>query len=63
MGERLLEGDVRFFLYLIRWQLSSPLLFVCLVGLADKVGVFWSTIISNLVGGTVFYFVDKRILK
>lgn len=54
---------MRFILYLVRWQLSSPILFACLIGLADKVGAFWATIISNLIGGAVFYFVDKRILK
>ena len=54
---------MRFFLYLIRWQLSSPILFACLILLTDKVGAFWATVLSNLIGGIIFYFVDKRILN
>lgn len=54
---------MRFLLYLCRWQLSSPILWACLLVLTDKVGAFWATVLSNLVGGIIFYFVDKRILN
>ena len=52
----------RFLLYLFRWQCSSPLLALCLWCLAPM-GVFWATIIANFVGGTIFYFIDKRIFR
>lgn len=51
----------KFIIYLIRWQLSSPILYVCLSGL--KLGVFWNTVIANLIGGCIFYWVDKYIFK
>lgn len=52
----------RFFLYLIRWQLSSFILAPCLL-LFSGVGTVWATIIANLIGGCAFYFVDKLIFK
>ena len=54
---------MRFALYLLRWQLSSPILLACLLLMTERVGVFWATVISNLVGGAIFYFVDRRILN
>lgn len=51
----------RFILYLIRWQCSTPILALCLTIL--KLGTFWNTIIANLIGGCIFYFVDKWIFK
>lgn len=52
----------RFLLYLLRWQLSSPILFAVLV-LAVNLGPLMATVLSNLVGGVVFYWVDKWIFK
>ena len=52
----------RFLLYLLRWQLSSPILALCLVWL-EPVGTVWATIIANLIGGCIFFFVDKWIFK
>ena len=49
----------KFILYLIRWQLSTPILFICLSFL--HLGTFWDTIISNFIGGCIFFFVDKKI--
>ena len=60
----LLLGGLRlkkFILYLIRWQLSTPILFICLSFL--HLGMFWNTIISNLIGGCIFFLVDKKIFK
>ena len=51
----------RFLLYLIRWQCSSPILAICLHFLGFNVLV--NTIIANLIGGIIFYFIDKRIFK
>jgi len=50
----------RFVLYLIRWQLSSPILAVCLICLSG-IGTVWATIVANLIGGCIFFFVDKWI--
>jgi len=47
--------------YLLRWQLSSPILYLCLSKLS--LGTLWNTIIANLIGGCIFYWVDKLIFK
>ncbi|MCM8792286.1 MAG: hypothetical protein NC826_03965 [Candidatus Omnitrophica bacterium] len=48
----------RFILYLIRWQLSTPVLWL----VVRKLGVgISSTIIANLIGGTIFFWIDKFI--
>ena len=48
----------RFTLYLIRWQLSTPILWLVLKNLG--VGL-WQTIIANLIGASIFFWVDKFI--
>lgn len=45
-------------LYLIRWQLSTPILWLVVKQLG--IGI-WSTIIANLIGGLIFFWVDKFI--
>ena len=52
----------QYLVYLIRWQLSSPLLAVCLMFLGG-LGVVWATIVANLIGGLIFFWVDRKILK
>jgi len=52
----------RFFLYLIRWQLSTPILAV-VVGYFAYMGEWVAAAIANLIGGTIFYNVDKFIFK
>jgi hypothetical protein len=49
----------RYLLYLLRWQLSTPILAVCLMYL--HFGVTWNTVIANLVGGLIFFWVDRFI--
>lgn len=51
----------KFLLYLIRWQLSTPILAVCLSIL--NFNTIINTIIANLIGGVIFYWVDKYIFK
>lgn len=51
----------RFILYLIRWQLSTPILALCLKWL--NFNTLINTIIANLIGGIIFYFVDKKIFN
>ena len=52
----------RFVLYLVRWQLSTPILALCLLWLT-ALGEWPATIIANLIGGCIFFFVDKWIFK
>lgn len=52
----------RFLLYLVRWQCSSPILALCLVWL-EPVGAVWATVIANLIGGAIFFWVDRVIFK
>ena len=51
----------RFMLYLIRWQLSTPILALCIVKL--KFAPTINTIIANLIGGIIFYWIDKYIFS
>jgi len=53
----------RLLLYLFRWQLSTPILAVVVYFLVDKTGPLITTIIANLIGGLIFYQVDKWIFK
>ena len=48
----------RFILYLVRWQLSTPILWLVVKNLG--VGI-WSTVIANLIGGSIFFWVDRFI--
>lgn len=52
----------QFLLYLIRWQLSTPVLALCLMWL-DGVDTLIATVIANFIGGIVFFWVDKLIFK
>jgi len=51
-----------FILYLIRWQLSTPILSVCLWLMSD-IGVVPATVMANLIGGCLFFFVDRKIFR
>lgn len=51
----------KFLLYLIRWQLSTPILALCLNNLNFSTTV--NTIIANLIGGAIFFWIDKLIFK
>lgn len=52
----------KFLLYLLRWQASSPLLALCLF-ILEPAGAIWATVIANLIGGCIFFFIDKKIFK
>ena len=52
----------KYLLYLLRWQLSTPILAICLHLLAG-LGELWATIVANLIGGLIFFWVDKYIFK
>ena len=48
----------KFILYLIRWQLSTPILWLVVNQLGIGLG---ATIVANLIGGMIFFWVDKFI--
>ena len=48
----------KFILYLLRWQLSTPILWLVVRNLGAGIG---STIVANLIGGSIFFWVDKFI--
>jgi hypothetical protein len=50
----------RYLLYLARWQLSTPILAIALVWLAS-LNQWIATAIANLIGGLIFFWVDKFI--
>ena len=52
----------KFVLYLIRWQLSTPILAGCL-RLMGNWNIVVATVVANLIGGCLFYFVDKYIFE
>ena len=51
----------KFFLYILRWQLSTPILALVLYLLDTNEIV--ETIIANLIGGMIFFWVDKKIFR
>ena len=52
----------KYLLYLLRWQLSTPILAVVLIVLA-KMNTVFATIIANLIGGLIFFWVDRFIFR
>lgn len=52
----------KYSLYLIRWQLSTPILAVCIV-LFAQYGATWSTVLANFIGGLIFFWVDRWIFR
>lgn len=52
----------KYFLYLVRWQLSTPILAIVLKLLAHM-NTLLATIIANLIGGLIFFWIDKIIFK
>lgn len=51
----------KYLLYLIRWQMSTPILALVLYLL--NFNEIIETIIANLIGGLIFYWVDKWIFR
>jgi hypothetical protein len=50
----------RYGLYLVRWQLSTPIL-AGVLALLGSLGALVATVIANLVGGLIFFWVDRFI--
>lgn len=53
---------VRYLLYLLRWQLSTPVLAFCAVFFA-RCGSLGSTVIANFIGGLIFFWIDRSIFS
>lgn len=51
---------MRLAMYLGRWQLSSPILAACVVLLPGP--AWFRVIIANLIGGLLFFRVDRWIM-
>lgn len=57
----------RYFLYLIRWQLSTPILAPVVAYFKHSPSLFGTTddwigsAVANLIGGLIFFWVDKFI--
>jgi hypothetical protein len=60
---------VKFFLYLIRWQLSTPILAPIVAYFKHSPHVFgtledwYAAAIANLIGACIFFWVDRFIFK
>ncbi|MBO7392954.1 MAG: hypothetical protein J6U98_01980 [Abditibacteriota bacterium] len=52
----------KYFLYLVRWQLSTPILSLVLWWLSGM-NVLLATIIANFIGGLIFFWVDRYIFR
>lgn len=52
----------QYLIYLLRWQLSTPVLSSVLWLMKDYNPV-WATIIANIVGGLIFFWIDRIIFK
>jgi len=52
----------RYVAYLVRWQLSTPILALVLVWLSSF-GKLAATIVANLIGGLIFFWVDRFIFS
>lgn len=55
--------QVKLIIYLLRWQLSTPILSAVIYFTIDLWGNLASTILANLIGGLMFYKIDKLIFK
>ena len=62
--KRLLSKELfkQYLLYIIRWQLSTPILALCLIWLAS-LNEITATIIANFIGAILMYPVDKFIFS
>lgn len=54
----------KYLFYLIRWQLSTPILAVVLLVMTNLgLNSIIATIVANFIGGLIFFWVDKYIFK
>lgn len=53
----------RFLVYLLRWQLSTPIIALVTYLIVEECGALITAIIANLIGGVIFYKIDKLIFS
>jgi hypothetical protein len=53
----------QYLLYLFRWQLSTPILAIVLSFFNTQETQWIPSIVANLIGGLIFFWVDKWIFK
>ena len=51
------------FLYILRWQLSTPILALITYLTIDNIGSFNSAVLANFIGSLIFFNIDKLIFK
>lgn len=49
----------KYFLYLVRWQLSTPILAIFTGGITLQ--SFKNSVLANFIGGLIFFWIDKYI--
>lgn len=52
----------KYFFYIVRWQLSTPILAVVLIWLSNQ-NKWIATIVANLIGALIFFWIDRVIFK
>ncbi len=52
----------KYLIYLIRWQLSTPIIAVVL-SVLSKLNPWVATVIANFIGGLMFFWIDRTIFK
>jgi len=52
----------KYLLYLGRWQLSTPILALVMAKMTIGSGIV-KVVVANLVGGLIFFWVDRLIFK
>jgi DNA-directed RNA polymerase subunit RPC12/RpoP len=53
----------KYCLYILRWQLSTPILYGVIWLLTGHINAIWITIIANFIGALIFFWVDKFIFR
>ena len=53
---------IKYLLYLLRWQLSTPILAIVTARFA-YLGYWQAAIIANLIGGIIFFWIDRLIFR
>jgi hypothetical protein len=54
----------QYLLYLARWQLSTPIIAIVMSWFTSQSEIQWvPSIIANLIGGLIFFWVDKFIFR
>jgi len=56
------ETIKKLFLYMIRWQLSTPILAI-VIGIFAYLGDWVAATIANLIGSLIFFWIDRLIFN